>query len=96
MVNLILLLTGIPVLVLLYSQLKIKWQQEKFIKIETESLKQLKELNQRFITTDLFGLSPNCPYLQTSISTPKLMNHRKEVLTRKSRRNSTNKEYQIY
>ncbi|UJH92340.1 hypothetical protein LZ575_07370 [Antarcticibacterium sp. 1MA-6-2] len=96
MTNLILIFTAIPILILLYIQWKIKGQQEQLIKTESESLKQLKENNQKFISADLFGLSPNCDYLRTPVTQSPIIKHREEILILKPKRNRTRKEYQVY
>lgn len=96
MVNFILIITAIPVLVLLYFQWKINGQQEQFIKSESESLRQLQETNQKYISTDLFGLSPNCAYLKTPALQPRIVKHRQQLLTEHVQRNRSRKVYQAY
>lgn len=96
MVNLILVITAIPVLVLLYFQWKINGQQEQFIKAESESLRLLKETNQKYNSRDLFGLSQNSPYINTPASQPRIVHHRQEILTKHVQRNRSRKIYQAY
>ena len=96
MIDLILIISGVYVLGLLFSQLKINGQQEQFIKAETEALKKLQDINKEFAPTELFGLLPDCSYLKTPATTPNIVEHRQQLLNRQVQRNRNRKEYPVY
>lgn len=96
MVHVILLISTILVLVLVFIQWKIMNRQQLYIKTEAESLRLIREENEKFNPPGLFGLLSDSSYLKIPDSKPEIQQRRVKLLSQHFRNKQKKEQFQPF